>query len=103
MIYVILFLQADLLFNVLACESDAFSTFRKLLVVELVPAVLQLSKNLGPSPRLITLLNQCIEYYSIVPDPALAGRSEDFLELNSKRFEQFGYNIHSTKIKIFLY
>jgi len=79
------FFQEDLLYNVLGCESDVFSTFRNLLVVELVPAVLQLSKNLAPSKKLITLLNQCIEYYTMVVDPTLAGRSEDYLELTAKR------------------
>ncbi len=55
-----------MLFTLLSCESDAYSTFRKLLVVELVPSVLQLSQNLSASPRFITLLNQCIEYYVLV-------------------------------------
>jgi hypothetical protein len=55
--------QGELIFTLLACESDASSMFRKLLVTELVPTILQLSKNLTPSPTFVTLLDQCIEYH----------------------------------------
>ncbi|ODN04987.1 Integrator complex subunit 10 [Orchesella cincta] len=56
----------NMLYTLSGCDADVHSPFRSHLVTELVPAVLRLCKNLQPSPALITLLNQCIEYYVLV-------------------------------------
>ncbi|CAL8090047.1 unnamed protein product [Orchesella dallaii] len=58
----------NMLYTLSGCDADVHSPFRSHLVTELVPAVLRLCKNLQPSPALITLLNQCIEYYVLVDD-----------------------------------
>lgn len=60
-----------MLYTLSGCDADVHSPFRSHLVTELVPAVLKLCQNLQPSPALITLLNQCIEYYVLVDTSSL--------------------------------
>ncbi len=71
-----------MLYTLSGCDADVHSPFRSHLVTELVPAVLRLCKNLQPSPALITLLNQCIEYYVMVDE--LQGGEESTLEADSR-------------------
>jgi len=66
LIFLFAYFQAELILTLLACESDTHSTFRKLLVTELVPSLLELSQDLKPGMRFVTLLNQCIEYHVLV-------------------------------------
>lgn len=71
-----------MLYTLSGCDADVHSPFRSHLVTELVPAVLRLCKNLQPSPALITLLNQCIEYYVMVDESQ--GGEESTLEADSR-------------------
>ncbi|CAG7716412.1 unnamed protein product, partial [Allacma fusca] len=74
---------AELLFTVLGYDSDVFSIFRKLLVTELIPAVLQIRKewNANKTPQIYQILNQCIEYYVLVPDDAGTTDSDRWTKL----------------------